>query len=328
MPRTPTLVTLSAPGALTISGFMVLKNAVSLGYPFLEAIASALPICDEFLISDGYSQDATWDALQVLRDKYPAKIKLFKDQWRSPANSGEVIAVMTNVLLERCSGTYCLYVQGNEILHEASREELRQLPRLYPDIEMFKLPFYNLMGAKLLWLVDFRRRLFKREPYIKARGDGYDVGYDPRALVLQPRKLLDSVLRGKGERIHYLPEPFYRYRALFPASYLRKLDSRRDLNRKDRWAFFWNKEYCFAKMMLEEVSSQSQAPEVFWSKMRAYFDEAMWKDLPPGLAPSPAFPRCCIREMAARPTAIAHLLNQWDYDLQKSLDFLSSLTER
>ena len=42
-----------------ISGFMIVKDVLRQGYPFVEAIASALPICDEFLISDGYSTDGT-----------------------------------------------------------------------------------------------------------------------------------------------------------------------------------------------------------------------------------------------------------------------------
>ena len=58
---------------VTISGFMILKNAVSQGYPFLEAIVAAFPICDEFLISDGYSSDETWEALQILERRYPAR---------------------------------------------------------------------------------------------------------------------------------------------------------------------------------------------------------------------------------------------------------------
>jgi len=34
---------------------MIVKDVLSQEYPFMEAIAQALPICDEFLISDEYS---------------------------------------------------------------------------------------------------------------------------------------------------------------------------------------------------------------------------------------------------------------------------------
>lgn len=207
----------------TISGFMILKNAVLQGYPFLEAIIAALPICDEFLVSEGYSSDETWEALQVLEKKYPGKVRLFRDQWKGRTERGEILAAMTNVLKQRCAGSYCLYIQANEIIHESSLEEIKNLPALYPNVEMFRLPFYNIMGSRLLWVVDFRRRLFKNKEYIISKSDAYDVGYDPKRLVFQPRKLTDYILYAKGELSYYLPQPFYRYRAIFPVNYLTHL---------------------------------------------------------------------------------------------------------
>src|SRR5579885_2218265 len=96
---------------VTISGFMILKNVVSQGYPFIEAITAALPICDEFLISEGYSSDKTWEALQILERKFSGKVRLFRDEWRGKTERGEILATMTNLLkqmyeqlLSLCSG--------------------------------------------------------------------------------------------------------------------------------------------------------------------------------------------------------------------------------
>ena len=63
-----------------ISGFMIAKNVIRQGYPFAEAIASALPICDEFLISDGYSDDGTFEMLQKI-SSLNKKIKLSRTEW-------------------------------------------------------------------------------------------------------------------------------------------------------------------------------------------------------------------------------------------------------
>ena len=60
-----------------ISGFMVLKNVLKTRYPFVESIAASLPICDEFLISDGYSTDGTFEILEKIA-AINNKIKLFK----------------------------------------------------------------------------------------------------------------------------------------------------------------------------------------------------------------------------------------------------------
>jgi len=38
---------------------MIVRNALNQGYPFLEARAQALPVCDEMLLGDGGSTDGT-----------------------------------------------------------------------------------------------------------------------------------------------------------------------------------------------------------------------------------------------------------------------------
>lgn len=305
---------------MTISGFMILKNAVSQGYPFLEAVVAALPICDEFLVSDGYSSDETWAALQELKKAFPDQIKLFRDEWSGRTPKRHIFALMTDVLRQRCRGEYCLDVQGNEVLHESSLDEMRQLPLLYPEVEIFRLPFYNILGDRLLWLVNFRRRLFKNKKYIVARGDAYDVGYDPRSLLWRPRKLIRYVLHGTGEWVYYLPQPFFRYRALCPANYMKKLESRIDL--KGGTAYLWRKEYEYARAVWQETADRGQSPEVFWQHMREYFDQVMWEGLPPGVAPARSIPRRCIGELVESPRIMQHLLDKWEYELQDSLAML------
>ena len=59
---------------------MIVKDALKQGYPFVEAIASALPICDEFLVSDGYSTDGTYEALQKISKANP-KVKIHRYKW-------------------------------------------------------------------------------------------------------------------------------------------------------------------------------------------------------------------------------------------------------
>ena len=48
---------------IMISGFMIAKNLLKQGYPFVEAVASALPVCDEFLISDGIRKSRFLDII-------------------------------------------------------------------------------------------------------------------------------------------------------------------------------------------------------------------------------------------------------------------------
>jgi len=44
---------------MTISGFTYVRNGFDYSVPFLEAIHSILPVCDEFIVVIGDSSDGT-----------------------------------------------------------------------------------------------------------------------------------------------------------------------------------------------------------------------------------------------------------------------------
>ena len=79
-----------------ISGFMIVKDVLKQGYPFVEAVASSLPICDEFLISDGYSTDGTFEIVQRMAN-LNKKIKFFRQAWPS-ARRYSILSEVTNAV--------------------------------------------------------------------------------------------------------------------------------------------------------------------------------------------------------------------------------------
>jgi glycosyltransferase involved in cell wall biosynthesis len=87
-----------------ISGFTVVKDAIKQGYPFVESIASVLPICDEFLISDGYSTDGTYEILQKI-SQLNKKVKVFRDEWTKRGLT--LITDISNNLRKKCKSPYC-----------------------------------------------------------------------------------------------------------------------------------------------------------------------------------------------------------------------------
>ena len=295
---------------------MIVKNVVSQGYPFLEAIVAALPLCDEILISEGYSSDETWPVLQALQKKYPDKLKLFRDSWNTDINRGPILAKMTNILKQRCLGDFCLNLQANEILHESSLDEIRYLPVQYPAAEIFFLPFYNIIGSRLIWIADFRKRLFRNKKYIESRGDAYDLGYKMRHLMRHPGILYRHIMHGSRGTICYLTEPVYRYRALFPENYLAKLKALRNRT------YLWDKEYLFAQSVEDQTLHSRRKPEEFWNKMKSFFDGNIFEDLPPDIHFSPIIPRRCFGELEKAPKIVGHLLNKWRYNLKDSLEAL------
>ena len=101
---------------MRISGFSFVRNGIKLGYPVKESILSILPVCDEFIISVGKSEDDTAEQIASIGDP---KIKIIETVW-DPAMfvHGAINAYQTNIALKQCSGDWCFYVQADEVVHE------------------------------------------------------------------------------------------------------------------------------------------------------------------------------------------------------------------
>jgi glycosyltransferase involved in cell wall biosynthesis len=105
-----------------ISGFTILRNGVQYGYPFEESWRSILPWVDEFVIAVGESTDQTREIAASLQSEFPDKVVLVDTVW--PINDpeqlagGKILSMQTNIALDACSHDWCLYLQGDEVLHE------------------------------------------------------------------------------------------------------------------------------------------------------------------------------------------------------------------
>ncbi|MBK8982750.1 MAG: glycosyltransferase family 2 protein [Ignavibacteria bacterium] len=100
---------------MKVSGFTIVRNGELYAYPFIEAIRSILPVCDEMIINVGKSDDNTLEMVRSIDDN---KIKIFETEWDMNLKDGKVLSVETNKALDKCSGDWCFYIQGDEVLHE------------------------------------------------------------------------------------------------------------------------------------------------------------------------------------------------------------------
>ena len=51
---------------MKVSGFTFIRNAEKFDYPVVEAIKSILPICDEFIVMAGNSDDGTNELIKSI----------------------------------------------------------------------------------------------------------------------------------------------------------------------------------------------------------------------------------------------------------------------
>ena len=70
---------------MKVCGFTFIRNAVTFDYPIVEAIQSILPVCDEFIVAVGNSEDNTRDLIESLNSP---KIRIIDTEWDDSLRSG------------------------------------------------------------------------------------------------------------------------------------------------------------------------------------------------------------------------------------------------
>ena len=159
---------------MMLSGFTIIRNGVKFDFPFLESIRSALPICDEFVINVGVSEDDTKVQIQnliaSLDPKEARKVKIFDSVWTlddpEKRKGGHILADQTNLALDRCTGDWCLYIQADEVLHEQDlpliRKQLEEVSKLevIPDGLVFQyVHFYGNYNVIQTSRTSYRREI-------------------------------------------------------------------------------------------------------------------------------------------------------------------------
>ena len=116
---------------MKVAGFSFIRNAVQYDYPIVEAITSVLPLCDEFVIAVGDSDDATLDLIKAIPSD---KIRIIHTTWdQGSLAGGRVLAQETDKALAAIStdADWVFYIQGDEVLHEYYIPVVREAMQQY-----------------------------------------------------------------------------------------------------------------------------------------------------------------------------------------------------
>jgi hypothetical protein len=120
---------------MKVTGFTFIRNAVKLDYPVAEAIRSVLPICDDFVVAVGNSDDNTID---LIRNIDPVKIKIIETVWdMSPEmkKGGRIYAIETDKAFQAIpsDSDWAFYIQGDECVHEKYHETIVTAMKKWKD---------------------------------------------------------------------------------------------------------------------------------------------------------------------------------------------------
>ncbi len=149
---------------MKIAGFTFIRNAVKNDYSIIEAITSILPICDEFVIAHGNSDD---DTLQLLKSLDSPKIKIIETVWDdSVREGGRTFALETDKAFKAISPDvdWAFYIQGDECVHEKYLDTIKYEMELClnnPTIEGLLFNYKHFYGSYDYFA--HSRRWYRRE---------------------------------------------------------------------------------------------------------------------------------------------------------------------
>lgn len=111
---------------MKVCGFTIIRNAVRFDYPIVEAITSILPLCDEFIVLIGNSDDNTRNLIERINSD---KLRIIDSVWDDNLREGgRVLAEETNKALKYISKdvNWAFYIQGDEVVHEKYHQSIHE----------------------------------------------------------------------------------------------------------------------------------------------------------------------------------------------------------
>ena len=157
---------------MKVSGFTLVKNGVKFCYPFKEAILSILPLCDEFIVNVGDSEDGTLESVESIDNE---KIKIIRRQWdMSLREHGQLLSVETNHALNQCTGDWRFYIQADEVLHEKYFSVVTEAMTKYlgnAKIEGLRFKYKHFYGSYDYYQDNYRRWYVRQARVVRKKGD-------------------------------------------------------------------------------------------------------------------------------------------------------------
>lgn len=162
---------------MKVAGFSFIRNAIQFDYPIVEAITSVLPLCDEFVIAVGDSDDDTLGLIKAIPSE---KIRIIRTTWDENAKAGgRVLALETDKALAAISSDadWAFYIQGDEVLHEQYLPVVKEAMQQYlvdKSIDGLLFKYLHFYGSYSY--IGDSRRWYRREIRV-IRNTGNVVSY-------------------------------------------------------------------------------------------------------------------------------------------------------
>ncbi|WP_297471191.1 glycosyltransferase family A protein [Thermococcus sp.] len=291
------------PSKLKVTCIMLARNLVSQGYPFLEAILSVLPYCDELMICEGYSDDETYTILKKLQKIHEDKVFIVRKKWVSNKRiKSHVFSDLLNEIIDESSGDYILKLDPDHVFERDTIEYLLFLASMYRNVKIFYAPYLYFVGNWVikpeLWAPTF----FKKDDHIRLLGDSGSVFFTPLGILENIIKNIRHPLNVlKSIHYAYVPKPVHHYYAIFPGNYIRRIEEHKKFYNKHNWTYY--------DEILKRIKGIKNW-DTFWRIIAKELVEKTWEWYGP---------RKVIKYTGELPTLIKPLWGEWKYRVRFEL---------
>jgi glycosyltransferase involved in cell wall biosynthesis len=186
---------------MKVSGFTIVRNAIKFDYPVRESILSVLPLCDEFIVLVGNSDDGT---LEMVKSISP-KITVCQSTWNDTLREGgRVLAEETNKAFDLVDpkSDWAFYIQADEVLHEEDIPVLQKVMEQHLhnyEVEGLLFNYTHFYGSYSY--VGDSRRWYRNEIRVIRNNKQIRSYRDAQGFRLNNRKL--KVKKANARIFHY-----------------------------------------------------------------------------------------------------------------------------
>lgn len=125
-----------------ISGYTIVRNAITLDYCIELAIQSLLPVCNEVVVCDSDSTDGTRAMLDAWAAREPC-LRIVNRPWPAPVNQPRWFVEWINEARQHLRYSSQLMLDADEVLDEAAYPLLLQASGTHTCYQMRRLNFWH-----------------------------------------------------------------------------------------------------------------------------------------------------------------------------------------
>jgi hypothetical protein len=210
---------------MKVTGFTFIRNAIKYDYPVVEAIRSILPLCDDFVVAVGNSEDST---MELIANIDPKKIRIIETRWDdSLREGGRVLALETDKAYKAIGSDtdWAFYIQGDEVVHEKYLVEIKNTMlkwKDHPEVDGLLFHYkhfygsYDYVGLSTKWYPNEVRVIRKsKDIYSYRDAQGFRKGDNKKLRVKQVDAFIyhygwvkePAAMQRKQESFHKLWHP-------------------------------------------------------------------------------------------------------------------------